>query len=92
MNVITAVETVIIKELGKDGNLFTIKKFAANENIAITQGNIRVVPIAFIDCNNNTKVLFEGLTIWRPKNDEICPAITITAAAEVKPNNINENF
>jgi len=85
MKVITPVETVIIKELGKDGNLLTMKKFAIKENTAITHGNIRVVPIAFIDCNNNMNVLFEGLTIWRPKNDEIWPTITITAAAEVKP-------
>jgi len=63
MKVIKAVETVIIKELGNDGNLLTMKKFANKENIAMTHGNIRMVLIASIDCINNTKVLLEGLTI-----------------------------
>ena len=44
---------VIINELGKDGYFFTINTFVANDNIAITHGLIRMVPIAFNDCMNN---------------------------------------
>jgi len=80
-----AVPIVIIKELGNDGNFFTINTLVANDNIAITHGTIRIVPIAFNDCINNINVLLEESTIWRPNKDGSWPTITITAAAEVKP-------